>query len=94
MTAERFQAQDTRTRLAVVESHLEEQDDKLSELVGEVRGIRSDFTELRVELAKRRTGPPRADGVLLPKWLLVAMLPLLTGLGAGVLELLKLVLGK
>jgi sensor domain CHASE-containing protein len=95
MSATRFEARPTSERLALVESHLEEQDDKLDKVVSSVEGLRSDFTELRIELAKRRTDPPpKSDGLVLPRWLVVAVLALLPGLGAGCVELVKLLLGK
>ena len=95
MTAARFTDRPTSERLALVESHLGEQDDRLCELVAEVKGIRSDFTELRIELAQKRSTPPRSDSELhLPKWLVLALLALLPGLGAGLLKLGLLLAGK
>ena len=95
MSAGRFPQHDTQTRLALVEHHLQEQDDKLLHVVEQVDHIRSDFSELRVELARHRVPSSRPEGgLVIPKWLLIAILGLLPGLGAGCVELVKLALGK
>ena len=88
----RFETHDTRTRLALVESHLEEQDGKLDDVVDEVRGLRSDFNELRIDLAKRlRSEPPKADGIVISGRTIGLLVPLAASVGAGLLKLIEFV---
>lgn len=90
--ANRFGVHDTQTRLALVESHLEEQDGKLDDLVHEVRAFRSDFTELRIELAeqnRKHSTPPDGIKIGVSGKSLALLVPLAAGFGAGVLKLIE-----
>lgn len=88
-------------RLFVVERHLAEQDKKLDHVVDAVEEFREGFhafqlkTELalqRVEVMVRARKPP--PGVFLPKWLVVSMAALLPPLGAGILQVVKLLIAN
>jgi hypothetical protein len=64
----------------------------------EVKKLREEFTTMVVELAIKRAGirplpPEKPDGLVIPKWLLVSLLGLLPGLGVGLMELIKLIIG-
>lgn len=88
-------------RLFGVERHLAEQDKKLDHVVDAVEEFKSGFIEFRLktELALQRVETMvRARkvpaGVFLPKWLVVSLVALLPPLGAGTLQVIKLLVAK
>ena len=90
MTTARFQPFDTQTRLALVENHLEQQDTKLDKVSEKIDALHSDFSELRVELARKRSTPP--EGIAISGRTLKLLAPLAMAFGAGLVTLVKLLI--
>jgi hypothetical protein len=86
----KFQSYDTQTRLALVEQHLEEQDAKLDKVADKIDSLHSDFSELRLELARKRSSPP--EGIAISSRTLKFLAPLAMAFGAGLTTVIKLLI--
>jgi hypothetical protein len=97
LTAARFDNRDTRDRVTSLEVQLQGQNEKLDVVMDKVDGLDERLSALILELARKRSDPPPPapppEGIFLPKWLLIAALPVLGGCGAGILELAKFFAG-